>query len=446
MITRVEISGFKSFQDFAIDLRPFQVIIGPNGVGKTNLFDAIALLSRLAGDRTLDEAFGQARGEPGELFTLYPDGTRARRMVFAVEMLIEPMMQNAEGKAVPVSTTRLRYELTLESRIEGGRDRVHVINEGLLPIRETDDRWVKDNIPTKMRKGRILREKRPPFIATVGESDGKAIIYRNQDAPGGGREGTAVGEITQTSLSAANAARYPTIYAVRQEMQRWRFLQLAPAAMRQAANAGDLTTLSPDGANLAAVLARFSRESSAALEAVVKDMRTFIGSISQVRTLPVPETDQVLIEIETQDKARFSSRVLSDGTLRLLALVTLRNDPLHSGVLCFEEPENGVQPLRLRQIVDVLYALSSDVTREDAGAPLRQVIVNTHSPGLLASVPADSVLYMHMKAEDRGRATRALPVRPELIRDEAERYLTWEQVSRYLDTSALTRKREELGL
>ena len=36
---------------------------------------------------------------------------------------------------------------------------------------------------------------------------------------------------------------------------------------------------------------------------------------------------------------RFSSRVLSDGTLRMLALATLKNDPEHQGVLCFEEPE-----------------------------------------------------------------------------------------------------------
>ena len=48
MITRIEIDGFKSFQDFKVDLSPFQVIVRANGVGKSNLFDALHVLSHLA--------------------------------------------------------------------------------------------------------------------------------------------------------------------------------------------------------------------------------------------------------------------------------------------------------------------------------------------------------------------------------------------------------------
>ena len=85
MITRIEINGFKSFHNFKVNLRPFQVFIGPNGVGKTNLFDAIVLLSHLAGDNTVADAFRQSRGEIAELFTYFPDGTRAKLMSFAVD-------------------------------------------------------------------------------------------------------------------------------------------------------------------------------------------------------------------------------------------------------------------------------------------------------------------------------------------------------------------------
>ena len=48
MITRIELDGFKTFQDFSLDLSPLQVIVGANGVGKSNLFDALQLLGRLA--------------------------------------------------------------------------------------------------------------------------------------------------------------------------------------------------------------------------------------------------------------------------------------------------------------------------------------------------------------------------------------------------------------
>jgi AAA15 family ATPase/GTPase len=48
MITQIEIDGFKTFKDFKVELAPFQVIVGANGSGKSNLFDALQLLSRLA--------------------------------------------------------------------------------------------------------------------------------------------------------------------------------------------------------------------------------------------------------------------------------------------------------------------------------------------------------------------------------------------------------------
>ena len=89
MITRIEIDGFKSFQDFTLDLAPFQVIIGPNGCGKSNLFDAIQLLSDLA-DMPVNEAMQRVRGDVRELFSALPDGTRAERMRFAVEMRVPP--------------------------------------------------------------------------------------------------------------------------------------------------------------------------------------------------------------------------------------------------------------------------------------------------------------------------------------------------------------------
>src|SRR3954465_631692 len=107
MITRIEIDGFKTFQKFAVDLEPFQVIAGPNGVGKTNLFDALRLLSHLA-ELDLRSAFQEVRGEAGELFTQLPDGTRAARMQFAVELLVNDTVQDQWGQRVELSQTRLR--------------------------------------------------------------------------------------------------------------------------------------------------------------------------------------------------------------------------------------------------------------------------------------------------------------------------------------------------
>lgn len=48
MITQIEIDGFKTFKDFKVEFAPFQVIVGANASGKSNLFDALQLLGKLA--------------------------------------------------------------------------------------------------------------------------------------------------------------------------------------------------------------------------------------------------------------------------------------------------------------------------------------------------------------------------------------------------------------
>jgi len=70
MITNIKINGFKSFQNFEMEFSPLTVIAGVNASGKSNLFDALMLLSRLA-ENDLRTAFGDQRGNPIELFTQY---------------------------------------------------------------------------------------------------------------------------------------------------------------------------------------------------------------------------------------------------------------------------------------------------------------------------------------------------------------------------------------
>jgi AAA15 family ATPase/GTPase len=64
MLTRLKVSGFKNLVDVEIRFGPFTCIAGPNGVGKSNVFDAIRFLSALA-DRSLIEAALSVRAEGG---------------------------------------------------------------------------------------------------------------------------------------------------------------------------------------------------------------------------------------------------------------------------------------------------------------------------------------------------------------------------------------------
>ena len=73
MITYIKIDGFKSFQNFEMDFTPLTVIAGSNAAGKSNLFDALKLLSTLADTDKIQRAFRDQRGELLELFTQYDD-------------------------------------------------------------------------------------------------------------------------------------------------------------------------------------------------------------------------------------------------------------------------------------------------------------------------------------------------------------------------------------
>jgi predicted ATPase len=96
LITRIELDGFKTFQDFKLELSPFQVIVGPNGAGKSNLFDALHLLTLLAGT-DLRSAFQELRGDAVELFTTFPNGQAVNKMTLAVEMLVNRKVQDSWG-------------------------------------------------------------------------------------------------------------------------------------------------------------------------------------------------------------------------------------------------------------------------------------------------------------------------------------------------------------
>jgi AAA15 family ATPase/GTPase len=75
MIRRIHIRGYKSLRDVDITLRPLSVLFGPNAAGKSNFIDALQPLSRIAGSRSLKEAFDPPyRGKPMESFSFDDTG------------------------------------------------------------------------------------------------------------------------------------------------------------------------------------------------------------------------------------------------------------------------------------------------------------------------------------------------------------------------------------
>jgi predicted ATPase len=421
MITYLEINGFKTFQNFKIELSPFTVIAGTNGSGKSNLFDGLRLLSRIA-ETDLKTAFNEQRGDSSELFTLYSDGTSTNEMSFVVEMLVDKKIKDSWGGETDLKYTRLRYELEIVRRKDERKiERLYVQREQLTTIKVDEDKWEKkfitdyhDHWRPKVKTGK----RGIPYISTEFEETKK--IQLHQDGKGGLKQSPA-GVIEQTILSSVNSVEFPHALAARQEMRNWHFLQLNPEELRKPSPRLAKDIISEDGSNLAAALFRIKTDDKYALKGISRELTNLLPSFVSVEVDEDTARDQYVVKLKTEDKRIFSSKVLSEGTLRLLALCTLKFDNKYNGVLNFEEPENGVHPFRLEFVVKLLKELTTDFTEEESTKlPLRQVITNTHSPKFIGEIFKNNisarVLFASMvnsimpNKNEKIRITKMLPV------------------------------------
>jgi hypothetical protein len=141
MLTRLKVSGFKNLLDVDVRFGPFTCIAGVNGVGKSNLFDAIQFLSALA-DRSPDEAAQSIRGEgrrTNEIDSLFLQiGEQAGdRMSFEAEMIVPRDFVDGLGRHRTAKSTFLRYSVEIaRATLRSGR-RLAVVQEKLVSLSKT---------------------------------------------------------------------------------------------------------------------------------------------------------------------------------------------------------------------------------------------------------------------------------------------------------------------
>ena len=459
MITRIELDGFKTFQEFSLDLSPLQVIVGANGVGKSNLFYALRLLGRLAGSN-VGAAFHESRGDVGELFLVRPHGGSAERIRLAIEMLVNQEVRDDWGTCQELRFPRMRYELEIVRLLDTqGQDRLIIEHEFLAPIPRQRDRWTKAN---KLKTGgnwipAMTGGRSSPFIST-DKSRKETTLVLHQDGKSARRDIEAA-EAGRTLLSGARNIEFPHAFAAAEEMRAWRFLHLDPEIMRQPSPAAAPANMTDGGRNLPNVLARMKAIDPMLLADVSRDLASHLPGAMQVEVDEDREAGQFVIWATAEDGRRFSARALSDGALRALALVALRNDPEHGGLLCFEDPENSVHPSRLKDLTHILKDLTTDFSSsEHDGAPLRQVICNTHSPVLISHPDILShVLFAHLApctdAEGNSQyppVTRMVPVIPDPLQPalpipEEVQSFTLSEVQSYLNSADLGAAQSHLG-
>jgi len=346
MLTHLRIRGFKSLRDIELPLPPLTVLFGPNAVGKSNLLDALLVLSRVATERTLAEALaGPVRGFPNELFTFPPGGLPELLGQELAEFSLESDFQPT-GNGRRVDPMRYRVAVAIHPR------------SGSLTV--------ADEYLARLELRRAVPKGTPP-IEVVGSR-----IHVRRKSRGRPREEPLGLNHTIVSDPRLAAPEYTMTERARNELSKIRTYYLDPrSAMRQAVPPREVEDIGSRGQDLASYLYRLKNSHPNHFGAVIRTLRTIIPSIDSLSVELDEKRGTLEIQI-VQDNVTYSSRIISEGTLRVLALAAIAVNPWPGALVAFEEPENGVHPRRLDLVARLLTSLAMEGQQ--------QVVVTTHSP------------------------------------------------------------------
>ena len=423
MITRLKVNGFKNLMGVDVRFGPFTCIAGPNGVGKSNLFDALHFLSLLS-DTTLIEAALALRdeaGKSGDIESLFhhAGGVSDNTIDFEVEMIVPEKGMDDYGQPVFAAWTFLRYKLSLGRRQTPGSlaaIALEVLDEELIRIPQKEAADLLCFPHSREWRDSVIRgsqSKSPKYLYTEPD-EGVRRVYLRQDAGGdpnrkAHKSGTPspvpTANLPRTVLSSINSAERPTVLMAKREMLSWRQLRLEPSALRRPDRFSEVMstqsrTLDLDGGHLPATLYRLyqSERGSEVRSHIRRRLGTLLDEAVNIEVEEDHTRQQLSLEATWRDGTTLPARSLSEGTLRFLALAVLEQDPEVRGVICLEEPENGIQPGRIRDMIDLLKDIVMDADLPVAeDNPLRQVVLNTHSPNVVKQIDDDALLVADLE-------------------------------------------------
>lgn len=343
-IERLRVQNYRALKDLELkSLEPLSVFLGPNGSGKSTIFDVFAFLSECfsVGLRKAWEKRGRfrelrTRGEEGPITIELKYRERTRTPLITYHLAIE---EGAKGPYIAEEWLAWR-------RGQHGK-----------PFRFLD-----------FREG-------AGRVASGEEPDEKAErVPESLDSP----DILAVNALGQL-------ASHPRVSALRRFITGWYLSYLTSSDARSVPEAGAQERLSSSGDNLANVIQYLGEQHPGRLEEIFAALRQRIPRLDRVEAAPLAD-GRLLLQIKDAPFERpILAKYASDGTLKMLAYLTVLYDPDPPQLVGIEEPENYLHPRLLPEL--------AEECREASGRS--QLMVTTHSPFFVDGLRAEELWVLY---------------------------------------------------
>jgi len=379
MITLVEALNYRCLRYIRQPLDRFHVLVGPNASGKTTFLDVVEFLGDLVSDG-LDAAIRARTPDPRDLLF----GHTGDRFELAVEAAI-PKRKRAE---LPGKFRRVRYEVAVS--IDPATSQPRISSE-VLRLKET--RRILN------RTRRLFPECRnvPQTLAgSKGQRGTKTIVSKNAKSGkdnfypeikrgkgGGWVPSFQLGPFRSTLANLPeDESRFPVATWFKTLLSdSVHELVLDSQKMRLASPPGQSRFFKTDGTNLPWVIDDLHQREPQQFADWINHLQTALPDLTGIRTILREDDRHRYLVVQYQDGLEVPSWMVSDGTLRLLALTLPAYLPDLDGVFLIEEPENGIHP----RAIETMFQSLSNVY--DA-----QVLLATHSPVILNCADPEQVL------------------------------------------------------
>lgn len=367
MIQQFTLKNFKSFKEGTLKLSALTLMVGANASGKSNALEAIRFLSWLAQGRKLSELQYQVNQDSQVVRGITKDMFHLNANTFSIECQLVQSQKTGSMKFL----TGLGLSVKCTFDLRKGEE-LHLTNEACE--NGNGDFLYRTVSPTKdlandikVEYNNFARGGKKPQITC---SDQQAI-FTQLTTPARFEKGHK-----KSQEEIPDASNY-----LSKELAEVIFLDPRPSMMRESANKQE-KRLKENGSNLSSVLYHLWQQEEKTREAILSFIQSLPEQdIKRLEFLEGFKSDVLLQVVETfGGKNRpVDTSLLSDGTLRALAVAAALLSAPQGSMVIIEELDNGIHPSRTKSLLEKMFQIAKerDLT----------VLISSHNPALMDALP-----------------------------------------------------------